>query len=143
MELYLSSLVRRVHHEIRRRLLDELRARGYHDITQAHLYVFQRPGPDGCRPTELAQRTIVTKQAMNHLLAGLESGGYLRRLPDPHDGRGTVVRLTPKGRKLTNLVHRTASAIEHEWAEQLGPARMDELLVLLHEVDEIARVPAV
>jgi DNA-binding MarR family transcriptional regulator len=138
MEQHLSSLLRRLHHEIRRRILEEVRAHGYHDISQGHMYVFQRPGPDGCRPTELAHRTIVTKQTMNHLLAGLEAGGYLRRVPDPDDRRGTIIRLSPRGRKLTTLIHATASAIQEEWARQLGPSRMEELVALLTDVDAIA-----
>ena len=138
MEQHLSSLLRKLHHEIRRRLLEELQAQGYHDISQGHIYVFQRPGPDGCRPIELARRTIVTKQTMNHLLSGLELSGYLRRVPDPDDRRGTIVRLTPRGRKLTTLIHATASAIQQEWAQQLGPARMQELIALLTDVDAIA-----
>ena len=138
MERHLSSLVRRIHHEIRRRLLDELRTQGYTDISQAHMYVFARPGPDGCRPTELAQRAITTKQAMNHLLSGLEANGYLRRVLDPNDGRGSIVRLTAKGRKLTSLIHRTASAIQREWADELGASRMEDLLRLLTDIDAIA-----
>jgi DNA-binding MarR family transcriptional regulator len=139
MDDHLSSLLRRLHHEIRRRVLEEVRAHGYHDISQQHIYVFQRPGPDGCRPIDLARRTIVTKQAMNHLLVSLETNGYLRRMPAPHDRRATVVRLTPKGRKLTALIHATASRIEHEWAAQLGSTRMRELLESLSELDAIAQ----
>jgi DNA-binding MarR family transcriptional regulator len=138
MEQHLSSLLRTLHHEIRRRILDEVRAHGYDDISQGHMYVFQRPGPDGCRPTELAHRTIVTKQTMNHLLAALEDGSYLRRVRDPDDRRGTIVRLTPRGRKLTALIHATASAIQEEWAQQLGPSRMEELVALLTDVEAIA-----
>jgi len=139
MERHLSSLVRRIHHEIRRRLLAEIRAHGYTDISKAHMYVFARPGPDGCRPSELAERTLATKQALNHLLAGLEANGYLRRIPDVDDGRGTIVRLTAKGRKLTTLVHTTAARIQDEWAHELGSQRMGELLELLDDVDEIAQ----
>jgi DNA-binding MarR family transcriptional regulator len=138
MDQHLSSLLRQLHHEIRRRILEELQAHGYHDISQGHMYVFQRPGPDGCRPTELAHRTIVTKQTMNHLLSSLEASGYLRRIPDPDDRRGTIVRLTPRGRKLTTLIHATASAIQQEWAHQLGRSRMQELIALLTDVDAIA-----
>ncbi len=138
MERHLSTLVRRIHHEIRRRLLAELQAHGYTDISQAHMHVFARPGPDGCRPSELAQRTLATKQALNHLLAGLETNGYLRRTRDTHDGRGTIVRLTPKGRKLTRLIHTTTARIQDEWARELGGQRMHDLLRLLGEVDEIA-----
>ena len=93
----LSTLVRRLHLAIRRRLLAELQAAGHPDLTAAHMYVFQSPGPDGVRPTELAARTNMTKQAMNHLLAGLERGKYVERIPAANDGRGTVLRSTDRG----------------------------------------------
>jgi MarR family transcriptional regulator, multiple antibiotic resistance protein MarR len=70
--------------------------------------------------------------------AGLESRGYLRRVPDPDDRRGTVIRLTPQGRKLTTLIHATASAIQQEWAHQSGRSRMGELIALLNDLDAIA-----
>ena len=75
----LVTLIRRLHLAIRAEIAEQVRAAGYDDIAPAHLYVFQTPGPCGVRPTELAERTLMTKQAMNHLLSGLEAGGYLER----------------------------------------------------------------
>ena len=70
---------------------------GFDDVLPAHLGVFQHPGPDGQRPGILAMRTSASKQAMNHLLHQLESGGYLVRESHPDDRRTRVVRLTDRG----------------------------------------------
>lgn len=131
------TLMRRLHLAVRAKVTDELRAHGYDDITPAHIYVFQTPGPDGLRPTEVAQRVLMTKQAMNHLLAGLEGRGYLERLPVAGDGRARVLRLTRKGRRLTKLIQETSAAIEHRWESELGPARLAEVRAALERLDAI------
>jgi len=120
----LVTLIRRLHLSVRAQLIEELRRAGYADITPAHIYVFQTPGPDGMRPTELAQRALVTKQAMNHLLSVLEELGYIERVAGDGDGRSRVVRLTGAGRELTEFIQRTSAGIERRWEEQLGATRM-------------------
>jgi DNA-binding MarR family transcriptional regulator len=133
----LTTLVRRLHLAIRRRLLAELQAAGHPDLTAAHMYVFQTPGPDGVRPTELAARTNMTKQAMNHLLAGLEGGGYLERVPAPTDGRGTVLRLTDRGRDVERIMLEGSSRIERDWATLLGRNRVEELRKAIRVLDAL------
>jgi DNA-binding MarR family transcriptional regulator len=133
----LVTLIRRLHQAIRAEIAEQVRAHGFDDITTSHIYVFQTPGPDGVRPTELARRTLMTKQAMNHLLAGLQSGGYLERAASPDDGRARVLRLTKKGRVLTTVIQESAAEIEHRWSDALGPRRMQDLVVALGELDVI------
>jgi DNA-binding MarR family transcriptional regulator len=137
----LVTLIRRLHHAIRTEIVEQVRAQGFDDITTSHIYVFQTPGPDGVRPTELARRTLMTKQAMNHLLVGLEAGGYLERAPSPDDGRARVLRLTTKGRALTRVIQESAARIELRWSEAIGSRRMRDVVVALGELDTIgARV---
>lgn len=139
MDFRAITLVRRLHLAVRAEIADLLRARGYADITPAHIYVFQTPGPDGVRPTELAERALTTKQAMNHLLAGLEDRGYLERVTTPGDGRARVLRLTDRGRRLTELIQAASTDIERRWERQLGTARMNELLRTLDQLDGSSR----
>jgi DNA-binding MarR family transcriptional regulator len=47
--------------------------------------------------SELASAEQVRRPTMTRLVQGLERGGYLRRIPDPTDGRVTRVAATPKG----------------------------------------------
>ncbi len=137
MDFRAVTLIRRLHLAVRAELTEVLRARGFDDITPAHIYVFQTPGPDGVRPTELAQRALMTKQAMNHLLVGLELRGYLERVSVEGDGRARRLRLTPKGRRLTNLIQETSSQIEGRWTAALGTERMEDLAGALSALDAL------
>jgi DNA-binding MarR family transcriptional regulator len=134
----LSTLIRRLHLDIRQRLHAELQAAGHGGLTAAHMYVFQSPGPDGARPTELAARTNMTKQAMNHLLAGLEHAGYLQRVPAPDDGRATVLRLTDQGHDVERIMREGSGRIERDWAKELGRSRVEELRSTMRELDALA-----
>jgi len=137
----LATLVRRLHLDVRRRVHADLRTAGHADLTAAHMYVFQSPGPDGVRPTELAARTNMTKQAMNHLLAGLERAGYLRRVPAADDGRGTVLRLTDRGRDVERVMRKSAGRIEREWADKLGRRRVEDLCQAIRDLDTLENRP--
>jgi DNA-binding MarR family transcriptional regulator len=137
----LITVVRRLHHAIRAHVATELVARGYDDITPAHIYIFQTPGPDGVRPTELAERTLMTKQAMNHLLTRLEERGYIERVAADGDRRARVLRLTSRGRGLTQTIQDCAAQIEHRWEHALGAEKMRELLGALEHLDTVGTGP--
>jgi DNA-binding MarR family transcriptional regulator len=122
-----STLARQAHLGIRRRLHADVQAAGFHDLTPTHLYVFQLPGPDGLRPTELATRMNMTKQATNQMLSGLEARGYLERLASAVDGRARVLRLTPRGRRIARIMQGSSRRLEEEWARRLGGPRLERL----------------
>jgi DNA-binding MarR family transcriptional regulator len=101
------------------------------------MYVFQSPGPDGVRPTELAARTNMTKQAMNHLLVGLEGGGYIQRVPAPDDRRGTVLCLTDRGRDVERIMVEGSGRMERDWAKSLGRDRIEVLRSAILDLDAL------
>ena len=77
--------------DVQRHLLERLYEEGFDDFDAApDLAVFQYPGPQGARPSELAARLRMSKQALNHLLGALGRLGYLERRPDPDDLRSGV-----------------------------------------------------
>ncbi|QUJ78003.1 MarR family transcriptional regulator [Sulfitobacter albidus] len=49
-------------------------------------------------PARIASAMQVTKNTMTHSLKVLQSRGYIEVRPDPQDGRGKRVFLTPEGR---------------------------------------------
>ncbi len=120
---------------VQRRMLERLHEHGFDDLDAAHLTVFQYPGPAGRRPSELAARLRISKQALNYLLGQLERLDYLERRPDPDDLRSKRVALT--ARHVRDRVIRDAVAeLEAAWAEQLGPERFAQLRTLLLELDQ-------
>jgi DNA-binding MarR family transcriptional regulator len=121
---------------VQRRMLERLHEHGLDDLDIAHLTVFQYPGPQGARPSELAARLGISKQALNYLLGGLERLGYLERRPDPDDLRSKRVALTPRGTAAIGVIREAVGEMEATWAQQLGSKRFAQLRGLLVELNE-------
>ncbi len=134
----LGALLRAPWEAVQRHMLARLHERGFDDLDAAHLNVFQYPGPQGARPTELAVRLRMSKQAVNYLLGELERLGYLSRRPDPDDLRSKRVALTERGTAMAYAMRQAVAELEEDWARQLGSERFGQLRGLLAELNELA-----
>lgn len=93
----------------------------------------------------LAQRRRVRHQSQSRTVKDLESLGYAARRPDPRDGRGRVIAITPEGRAALDRDRRArrdwlAAAI----ATVLTPDEQDrlaELPALLDRLTDSAHAP--
>lgn len=133
----IGALLRMPWEAVQRRMLERLHESGFDDLDAAHLNVFQYPGPQGTRPSELAARLRVTKQALNYLLGELERLGYLTRRPDPDDQRSKRVALTPRGVEAVGVIREAVGEIEATWAAQIGTKRFEDLRGLLVEISQL------
>lgn len=133
----IGALMRMPWEAVVRRMLKALHENGFADIEAPQLNVLLWPGPDGMRPSDLAARMRVTKQALNYLLGDLERLGYLERRPDPDDRRARRITLTDRGRSLVPVVRGAVAQTEREWAAELGPTRFAELRELLVELNHV------
>jgi DNA-binding MarR family transcriptional regulator len=124
---YVGAILGVVWQWVRDQLYAGVVAAGYDDLTAAHLGLWRYPGLEGLRPSQLADRRGITKQSVNDLLAHLEQRGYLKRVPDPADGRARVIRLTSKGWRLQQAIYAEAGAAESQIADILGPRRFAQL----------------
>jgi DNA-binding MarR family transcriptional regulator len=127
----IGALLRMPWESVQRRMLERLHERGFDDLDAAHLNVFQYPGPQGARPSELAARLRISKQALNYLLGELERLGYLERRPDPDDLRSKRVALTPRAVAAIGVIREAVAEMEAAWTEQLGARRFAQLRKLL------------
>jgi DNA-binding MarR family transcriptional regulator len=132
----IGALLRLPWEAVHERMLERLHERGFDDIDAAHLVVFQYPGPQGARPSELAARLRMSKQALNYLLGELERLGYLERRPDPDDLRSKRVALTRRGVSAIRVIREAVEDVEATWAEQLGRKRFAQLRSLLLDLNE-------
>ena len=128
------------HRTLAAELAVELEERGWPELraSQASL-VLNVDRRSGTRLTELARRAGVTKQAMMVVVDELEVRGFVRRTPDPDDGRAKVVRLTARGRTLGAECRRAVAAVEARTMRTLGGRRYEglrEALDLLLESEE-------
>jgi DNA-binding MarR family transcriptional regulator len=94
----LSRVSRLNHH------LDKARRRAFaeHGIESWEfdvLAALRRAGaPYELSPGRLIRETLVTSGTMTNRVDRLVTRGFVERLPDPHDRRGVLVRLTEQGR---------------------------------------------
>ena len=116
---------------VRQRMLAGLHERGFNDLVEAHLDVFQYPGPDNRSPSDLAKQSHRTKQALSYLLGQLEGLGYLTRRGDEEDQRFKRIHLTGRGQTVVRAIRQIVLEVEAEWEEQLGPEAFAQLRDLL------------
>jgi DNA-binding MarR family transcriptional regulator len=135
-ELNLAQLLKHPFEALVGRLHAALAAAGFPDIRPAHGCVLQYTEPDGSRLTDLAQRAGLTKPTVLAAVDDLERLGYAERLPDPHDGRAKLVRLTPRGAAAAAEGARIIAAIEADWHNRLGPQRARALRRALEQLHE-------
>jgi DNA-binding MarR family transcriptional regulator len=134
----IGALLRLPWEVVRQRILDGLHAAGFGDLTASHVSLFLYPGPNGRRPTDLADQHQMSRQAVNYLVGQVEQLGYLERRGDPGDRRSKRIALTPRGLEAGQVIRDTVVELEREWARQMGAQRFADLKRLLTELGEIS-----
>jgi DNA-binding MarR family transcriptional regulator len=130
----IGALVRVPTEAIFRRIVRDLNATGFDGLTLAHLAVLRYPGPDGERPSLLAERAGISKQAMNRLLGSLENLGYLKRMDSSDQSRARIVHFTRRGHAAWAKIVEILYEIERDWNAELGAKDFAHLKQLLGRV---------
>ena len=133
----IGALLRRPLEAVRDRMLERLHEHGFTDLDAAHLIVLQYPGPQETRPSELATRLRMSKQAVNYQLGELERLGYLERRPDPDDRRSKRIALTKRGISAVPVIRDAVSEIQQEWGAALGAKHFALLRNLLLDLNQL------
>lgn len=131
----IGALLRMPVEAVRDRMLARLHEAGFTDFDATHARVFQYPGPQGMRPSDLAAQLGVSKQALNYQLGELERMGYVERRPDPGDLRARQVVLTERGIAAGRVMRAAVEEIEAAWTELLGAERFAQLRELLVDLN--------
>jgi DNA-binding MarR family transcriptional regulator len=81
------------------RALQLVQERTKQQVRPSHTALFPHIDLQGTRPSVLADRLGISKQAVGQLVEELEKMGLLDRVPDPADGRACLVRFSARGKK--------------------------------------------
>lgn len=96
------------------------------------LAALRRSGePYQLTPGQLLTRTMVTSGTMTNRIDRLTERKLVRRLPDPGDRRGVLVRLTAKGQSKVDDAFADLVQAEHAIIDGLGSAEAEKLGDLL------------
>ncbi len=106
-------------------------------IRVAHTALFPHLSTAGIRPTELAKRLGVSKQAVAPLVDDLLAWGMVERVDDPVDGRAWLIRLTPQGGAAILDGLKILGGIEAKLRDELGGERMVALHAALTDAMDV------
>ncbi len=134
--IYVGALLRLSWQRLRQRLNETVRAAGFDDLQDTHMLVFSYPPADGVRPSELARRLGMSRQAANHVIGQMEAMGYLKRRAAP-GGERRLVYLTPRARRVGDVIVACLRDIEAEWARDVGKERFADFLTVLRQLAAI------
>ncbi len=104
------------------------------------LAALRRAGePHRLSPGKLLAETHVTSGTMTHRIDRLRARGLVTRLPNPEDGRGALVELTPQGRELVDDAMGGLIALEESLLKEWTTSQQDGLADLLRRLLSDAR----
>nr|WP_269809729.1 MarR family transcriptional regulator [Kineosporia rhizophila] len=99
------------------------------------LSALRRSGdPYQLSPGQLTGLTMVTSGTMTNRIDRLAGRGLVRRLPDPADGRGVMVRLETEGRVVTDAALADLLEVERSVLKALDGGEHDRLAQLLRDL---------
>jgi DNA-binding MarR family transcriptional regulator len=113
---------------IERLMADHGITRGIFDVLTT---LRRADAPHTLAPRQIARSLLLSGAGLTSRLDRLEADELIVRLPDPHDGRGLKVRLTPKGLRLVDRILPKLIRLEAELAAGLSVRQMAQLTRLL------------
>ncbi|MGH3136747.1 MAG: MarR family winged helix-turn-helix transcriptional regulator [Gaiellaceae bacterium] len=108
-------------------LLSQLDEAGWPEVTRAHSLVFAHLDQAGTRPSELAKRIGISRQAVNQTLGELVELGLVEIVPDPASRRSKLVVLTPAGKTTVGSAHAVFLELEDALGDRIGRTNVTEL----------------
>ena len=100
---------------------------GFKDMTPAFSSLMTLLDATGARPSTLAQRAGITKQAISQLVRELEARGYVEQVPDSTDTRAKIVRLTQRGVDIQAACAEVKRELQSIAIATLGKSRVSRL----------------
>lgn len=138
-----DPLAYRVFNEIG--IIDQLASHAFMQVLPPRMTVAQfgilnhcvRLGHEFRTPAQLASAFQVARPTMSNTLARLERAALVAIVPDPEDGRGKRVSITPAGRAMREeCIARLADPLA-EMQERIPPDLLEQALPLLTRLREI------
>jgi DNA-binding MarR family transcriptional regulator len=108
-------------------MMAKIASRGFEGMTPAFAWLMPLLDATGVRPTTLAQRAGISKQAISQLVRELEARGYVKQVRDPTDTRAKNVCLTKRGGALRTACAEVRLELHSVVIAKLGKARTSRL----------------
>jgi DNA-binding MarR family transcriptional regulator len=108
-------------------IASRLKEAGWPEVTRAHRLLLDNVDRGGTRPSELARRIGVTRQAIHQTMQELAELGLVELAPDPASQRGKLVVATRRGKRLVGDAREIVRELEDTLERRIGRKRVARL----------------
>ncbi len=136
---HVGRLFLQAHRAYSAHAIEDLRARGYTELGAAHAAILPHIDIEGTRATVIAERSGMTKQGAGQVVDDLARQGLVQRIPDPADGRASLVIFTDAGWDYLRVAAELKQVIEADYARLLGSEQFETLCKNLARIVEFER----
>jgi DNA-binding MarR family transcriptional regulator len=106
---------------------------GHGAVSALFTLVVHRP----MRLGDLAAKEGVAPPTLSRIVASLVDGGYVRRMPDPNDGRASLVTPTEEGERVASGLYSTRLRELQRRLDRLPPDQVTLLLAALPALEAL------
>ena len=92
-------------------------------------------GDRGARLSDIAEILGISRQAANQIANQIEDAGYLKRTPDPSDGRAKLLAPTPRAKALIKQGAQEALRLQQQLAAYVGEAELASATASIAKLD--------
>jgi DNA-binding MarR family transcriptional regulator len=131
---FLVALLERVIDRMRGEIAGRIDWGAKGNLRPWHLAILLILPPQGARPSALADRAAISRQAISQWIRELTADGYLVVARDSSDGRGRVVMPTPKALETIGDATRAITEVETAWRSELGGHRLEQMRDALRDL---------
>ena len=89
---------------------------------------------------DIVDRSNKDKSTVSNIINHLEKKGYVRKMPDPEDGRRTMVRLTPLAESHTEAMFDISRDLRHRLFRNMSEEEQKILFLLLEKVEKNLKI---
>ena len=129
----LGQLIIRAFYWIDEGLQENLQIRGGPEITHSQSMIIMMIGEGIRRPSAIAQRLGVSRQAVHQSLKDLIDVDIVELAPDPKDGRAKIAKLSKKGAPIHRKASKILDRLEAELGRRIGNRKVAALREILEQ----------
>lgn len=129
----LNQLIVRAFYWFDEGLQSNLQMRGGPEVTHSQSMIIMMIGEGIRRPSAIAERLGVSRQAVHQSLKELIDVELVELVPDPKDGRAKIARLSRKGAPIQRKASRILDRLETELGNRIGKRRAAALREVLEQ----------
>lgn len=124
---HLDQLIVRAFYWMDDSLQANIRQRGGPKVSHSQSMVIMAIGEGITRPSAIAERLGVSRQAIHLSLRELIDIGLVELVPDPDDGRAKLAKLSKKGAPIQRMAYDILCELEDELGKRIGKRRVKAL----------------